>query len=491
MKKTLIIGAGPAGLAAAYELVKNSDIKPYVVEMTGQIGGISKTVNHDGYRMDMGGHRFFTKSKRVMDFWLDILPKAQNDADAEEKDDVMLQRSRLSRILYLNKFFDYPISLSYKTLKNLGFVRTMKIGFSYLRYAIAPIKDEKTLEQFFTNRFGKELYETFFKDYTEKVWGVLCNEIPADWGAQRVKGVSITAVIKDALKRIFKIKSKEVETSLISSFLYPKYGPGQLWEKCAEIIKREGGTVAINRRVIRFNVEGYKVVSAVVKNERTGKLEHVEVENVLSSMPVNELISSMGDAVPNSVQEVAKKLPYRDFITVGLVLKKVLLKDEKGTLKDNWIYVQENFVKVGRLQIFNNWSPYMSKDGNIFIGMEYFCNEGDELWEMTDEQMARFAIDEMVSLNIIDEEDVISTKVVHVPKAYPAYFGSYNRFQEIADFTDSIDNLYLIGRNGMHRYNNSDHSSLSAMYAVDVILGKETDKKGIWEVNTEKEYHEK
>ncbi len=491
MKKTLIIGAGPAGLAAAYEFVKNSDIKPYVVEMTSEIGGISKTVTHEGYRMDMGGHRFFTKSKRVKNFWLEILPQAKDDSDAEDNDDIMLERNRLSRILYLSKFFDYPISLSYKTLKNLGFIRTMKIGFSYIRYAIAPIKDEKTLEQFFINRFGKELYLTFFKDYTEKVWGVPCKEIPADWGAQRVKGVSISAVIKDALKKIFKIKSKNVETSLISSFLYPKYGPGQLWEKCAEIIEEDGGTVALNKKAVRFNLEGDKIVSAVIKDVNTGKLEHIDVENVLSSMPVNELISSMGDAAPSNVREVAKNLPYRDFITVGLVLKNVRLKDEKGTLNDNWIYIQENFVKVGRLQIFNNWSPYMSKDGNVFIGMEYFCNEGDELWEKKDEDMASFAIDEMVKLQIINKEDVISSKVVHVPKAYPAYFGTYNRFQEIADFTDGIDNLYLIGRNGMHRYNNSDHSSLSAMYAVDVILGKEADKKGIWEVNTEKEYHEK
>ncbi len=490
MKKTLIIGAGPAGLSAAYELLKKSDIKPLVVEKTSDIGGISKTVTHDGYRMDMGGHRFFTKSKRVMDFWLEILPQA-TDEEAKTKDDVMLKRNRLSRILYLGKFFDYPVSLSYKTLKNLGFIRMIKIGFSYVRYALFPIKKEKSLEDFFINRFGKELYKTFFKDYTEKVWGVPCTEIPADWGSQRIKGVSITAVLKDAIKRLLKIQSKKVETSLISSFLYPKYGPGQLWEKCAEIITDKGGAVELNKSAVKFDIKNNKIVSAQIKDEKTGNVVTIETENVISSMPVKELIAAMGSAVPNNVLEVAENLPYRDFLTVGLVLKSVLLKDDNGKLPDNWIYVQENFVKVGRLQIFNNWSPYMSKDNNIFIGMEYFCNEGDELWRKSEKEMAQFAIDEMVKLNIINKDDVLSYKVAYVPKAYPAYFGSYNRFEEISAFTDTIENLYLVGRNGMHRYNNSDHSSLAAMYAADLILGKETDKKGIWNVNTEKEYHEK
>jgi protoporphyrinogen oxidase len=520
-KKAIIIGAGPAGLTAAYELLQKTDIIPIVFEASGDIGGISKTINYKGNRIDLGGHRFFSKSERVMKWWQEILPlqgspskddllldrkiplsKDNNAPDPQKQDEVMLVRSRLSRIFFLRKFFDYPISLNLKTLQNLGILRIIRIGWSYLTIRLFPIKQEKNLEDFFINRFGKELYLTFFKNYTEKVWGVSCSKIKPEWGAQRIKGLSITKAIIHALKNIFSkdksLDQKKTETSLIEQFLYPKYGPGQLWEKVAELISEKGGMVKLNQKIVGIEINKDKIINVTTRNEKTGEELEVEGNYFFSCMPVKDLIKSMGEQIPKEVKEISEGLIYRDFITVGLLLKKMKIKNEtklktmNNVIPDNWIYIQERDVKVGRLQIFNNWSPYMVKDeNNVWIGLEYFCNEGDELWTMENKDFAEFAIDEFCKIDLIEKEDILDSVVIRMPKTYPAYFGSYDEFDKIRKFTDKFENLFLIGRNGMHRYNNQDHSMLTAMTAVENITNNIKTKDNIWEVNTEQEYHER
>lgn len=521
-KVAIIIGAGPAGLTAAYELLGKTDIQPVIFEMSSDIGGISKTINYKGNHIDLGGHRFFSKSDRVMKWWREMMPiqgmrpgavdityqnkkstlNVSNEGpDPEKVDIVMLIRSRLSRIFYLRSFFSYPVSISLDTVMNLGVVRMVRILFSYVYAAAFPIRDEKTLEDFMINRFGRELYKTFFKDYTEKVWGTACSNISAEWGAQRIKGLSITKTLIHAFQKIFRkdnsISQKGTETSLIEQFLYPKYGPGQMWQETARKIKLQGGELYMNSHVRSLTIVDGKAVSLTVLNSETQKETKVEGDYFFSTMPVQELIGSMqGDAVPRDVQEVAKGLQYRDFITVGILLKKLNVKTRRSNsvqtmVPDNWIYIQERDVKIGRLQLFNNWSPYMVKDPDtVWIGLEYFCNEGDELWRKSDEEFAKFAIDELVQIDFIEKNDVLDSTVIRMPKTYPAYFGTYDRFQEIKDFTDKIDNLFLIGRNGMHKYNNADHSMLTAMAAVDLIISGKKSKEDIWQVNTEEEYHE-
>ena len=519
-KTAIIIGAGPAGLTAAYELLEKTDIKPLIIEMTPDIGGISKTVNYKGNRIDIGGHRFFSKSDRVMKWWENIMPlqgapssddlildrdvtlSDQNNApDPEKSDIVMLVRNRLSRIFFLRSFFDYPISLKWNTFKNLGLIRITRIGLSYLKARVIPIKDEKSLEDFIINRFGRELYLTFFKDYTEKVWGVPCSQIKPDWGAQRIKGLSITKTLLHAVKTIMvkdeSVGQKSIETSLIDRFMYPKLGPGQLWEEVARIVESRGGVIRMNSELVGLTLENDEITSATVRDTDTGQIENISGNYFFSSMPVKQLIASMGLQKEAVVNEVANGLTYRDFLTVGLLMRKLKINNEtnrksvNNIVPDNWIYIQEREVKVGRLQIFNNWSPYMVKDPDtVWIGMEYFCNEGDDIWTMPDDQLIRFGITELASIDIIDKKDVLDATVIRMPKAYPAYFGTYDRFDEIREFTDQIGNLFLIGRNGMHRYNNSDHSMLTAMVAVENIIQNKKSKDNIWTVNTEKDYHE-
>ena len=519
-KTAIIIGTGPAGLTAAYELLIKTDIKPIIFEVSSDIGGISKTINYKGNRIDLGGHRFFSKSERVMKWWQEILPlqgapskddlildrniplsKETDAPDPQKQDEVLLVRSRLSRIFFLRKFFNYPISLNLKTLQNLGILRIIRIGWSYLTIRLFPIRKEKNLEDFFINRFGKELYLTFFKDYTEKVWGVPCSKIKPEWGAQRIKGLSITKAIIHALKNIFSkdvsIDQKKTETSLIGQFLYPKYGPGQLWEKVAELITEKGGEVNLNQKVVGIETNKDKIISVIIRNEKTGKELEIESDYFFSCMPVKDLINSMKN-VPGNINEIANGLIYRDFITVGLLLNKLKIKNHtkhktiNDIVPDNWIYIQERDVKAGRLQIFNNWSPYMVKDeNNVWIGLEYFCNEGDELWNMADKDFAEFAVNEFCKIGIIEKEDVLDSVVIRMPKTYPAYFGTYDQFDMIREFTDKIENLFLIGRNGMHRYNNQDHSMLTAMTAVENIINNIKTKDNIWNINTEQEYHEK
>jgi protoporphyrinogen oxidase len=515
-KKAIIIGAGPAGLTAAYELLTRAPgIQPIVLEKSDYLGGISRTVRYKGNRMDIGGHRFFSKSDRVMEWWLMHLPM-ENKAGADisyqnqsrrvngnsiqpDGDRVMLLRARKSRIYFMRKFFDYPISLTTDTLRKLGVIRTMRIGMSYLRRAIFPLREQKNLEQFFINRFGGELYRTFFKSYTEKVWGVSCQEIDAEWGAQRIKELSVWKTVLHFVSKSFSGRPKDVaqkgtETSLIEQFLYPKFGPGQMWETVAEKVKQMGAVIVMEQDVARVHVENGRV-TAVTTQSKSGESQRFDGDYFFSTMPMQELIRAMDCAVPEPVRSVSDGLIYRDFITVGLLLQDMKIKDEtpagKKFIADNWIYIQEPDVFAGRLQIFNNWSPHLvATPGTVWMGVEYFCNEGDGLWTRSDDEMKQLAAEELDKIGIIEQKHVLDATVIRMPKTYPAYFGTYNRFHELREWLDAVENLFLVGRNGMHRYNNQDHSMLTAMTAVDNIIAGRLDKANIWDVNTEMEYHE-
>jgi protoporphyrinogen oxidase len=571
-KKAIIIGAGPAGLTAGLELLRRSEIIPVIFEASDEIGGISRTIRYKGNRMDIGGHRFFSKSDRVMQWWMELMPpdaslpgsdaeaskgKAHGEpleisyqgkrrvvevparlseepplrglgpllgdaddedtephGDAEEDsvdgqvfvqepanpDLVMLIRPRRSRIYYLRKFFDYPITLTANTLKNLGLTRMVRVGISYAMSRVHQIKPEKSLEDFLINRFGRELYLTFFKSYTEKVWGTPCHEISAEWGAQRIKGLSLTTAVKHLLKKMFSSKQsgelaqKGTETSLIERFMYPKFGPGQLWEHVADLIRQKGGEIHMGWKVERIHFcEGPELRVASIDAVRAdGARQTVAGDYFFSTMPMRELIRAMDIEVPANVLEVSDGLQYRDFITVGLLADRLKVKEpDGGLLKDTWIYIQEPDVLLGRLQIFNNWSPYLVSDPTkVWIGLEYFCYDTDDLWKMEDERLKQFAIAEVAKIGILEAADVSDAHVVRVPKTYPAYFGTYDRFDELKTFTNRIDNLFLVGRNGMHKYNNQDHSMLTAMHAVDGIIAGNVDKQVLWDINTEQEYHE-
>lgn len=565
-KIAVIAGAGPAGLTAAYELLKRTDVKPIVLEVTDAIGGIAQTFNYKGNRIDIGGHRFFSKSDRVMKWWFNILPRqgapAADDLekehevdfaaeaiveylcpecaptpdpsptvgggltlrrpapDPEKEDQVMLQRPRLSRIYYHKSFFPYPIGITLTVARRLGIINTGLIGLSYIKAKIFPVRDETYLDAFFINRFGRRLYETFFKDYTEKVWGVPCGQIRADWGAQRIKGLSlkraVTHAIKDLLTSDFKKAQQERETSLITRFFYPKYGPGQMWETVMEQIRKCGGEVREKRRVVGLRweqVAGYglregqpatgnqqpatsRVVSITIENVDTGKREEMPCDYFFSTMPIRHLISMMHPKPDDRVCEVAEGLVYRDFLTVGLLLKKLHVQEHgkkpSTSVPDNWIYVQDGGVNVGRIQIFNNWSPYMVADrkNSVWIGLEYFVNEGDKLWVMSDKDLITLGISEMGKIGFAQGSDILDACVLRMPKAYPAYFGSYDQLDVVRDFTIRFSNLFLVGRNGMHRYNNQDHSMLTAMTAVDNIVAGRIDHRNIWDVNVEPTYHE-
>ncbi len=515
MKKVIIIGAGPAGLTAANELLKDKEYEVIVLEETNEIGGISRTVKYNGNRMDIGGHRFFSKDERILDYWKEIMPIQGKDAyddkklgkqkklqeggpDPEKEDNVMLIRNRVSRIFYLKKFFDYPISMKKETFTNMGFSRTIKSGFSYLK-SIVIKKKEDSLENFYINRFGKVLYSMFFEKYTEKVWGRHPSKISADWGAQRVKGVSIKAVIKDMFTKKFgKADNKNVETSLIEEFWYPKLGPGQLWEKLATIVEEKGGTILKNHKVTNINIKDNQIIS--VECEVDGQIKQIDGDIFISSMPLKDLVSGMqGQEIPEEVLKIAEGLPYRDFMTVGLLVNKLKIKNEtniktlSNIVPDCWIYVQESDVKLGRIQIFNNWSPYLveNPEDTVWIGLEYFANENDEYWNMSDKEFIDFAINELESIGIIEKDDVLDAHREKVKKAYPAYFDTYSQIDELIKYIDTYSNLYCIGRNGQHRYNNMDHSMLTAIEAVNNIKNNKQSRENIWNVNTENEYHEK
>lgn len=512
----VVIGAGPAGLTAAFELLERTRIRPIVVEGSGEIGGLARTIVHGGNRMDLGGHRFFSKSDRVMRWWLSFLPieaaapdrfvlAYQGQArdleglpsgpDPEREDRVMLVRSRRSRILFGRKVYDYPLQLSLDTLSKLGIARVLRIGATYGHRVLRPRRPEVTLEDFFINRFGDELYRTFFRAYTEKVWGRSCAEITAEWGAQRVKGLSIGRALRDSLRRRVRGRTRDLaqkgqETSLIERFLYPKLGPGSLWETVAGEIMARKGEIHLHSRVVGLETEGARVTAAVVEDARTGSRVVLPTDYVFSTMPVVDLVRALRPAAPDAVRDVAEGLAYRDFITVGLLLRRLGLGGEEH-LTDNWIYIQEPDVQVGRLQIFNNWSPYMVRDPRtVWVGLEYFCSVGDALWGRSDTEIRALAARELQTIADIGADDVLDGVVVRAPRAYPAYYGTYDRFDLLRGWADRFENLFLLGRNGMHRYNNQDHSMLAAMVAVDNLVAGVTAKDAIWAVNTETDYHE-
>lgn len=524
MKKAIIIGAGPAGLTAAYQLLKETDIHPVILEESEYIGGISRTAEYKGNRIDIGGHRFFSKNEQVNEIWKQLMPLqgapskddkqlgrdvplTEGGPDPEKTDHVSLIRTRVSRIFFLHKFFDYPISMKPETFINMGFVRTMKAGFGYL-YSCVVKREENSLEDFYINRFGKPLYSMFFEDYTEKVWGIHPSRIAADWGAQRVKELSLGKMVLELLAKLVNPKHKTNSTSLIEQFMYPKKGPGQLWEEMADEIIKMGGEIIRNQKATAvFSENGQITGIECTRTVSTGEASAEQLTDektvytgdyYFSTMPVKDLVHAMGGCVPANVKDIAENLPYRDFITVGLLVDKLLLanktkmKTVNNIVPDCWIYIQERDVKIGRLQIFNNWSPYMPahNEDTVWLGLEYFCTEGDSMWNMPPEDFIKFAVSELVKIGMISRNDVLDATHIRVRKAYPAYFGSYNEFDKVETYLSSFDNLFCIGRNGQHRYNNMDHSMLTAIEAVNAIKNGSTDKTTIWNVNTEKEYHE-
>lgn len=514
MKKALIIGAGPAGLTAAYELLtKSEDIEVVVFEESDCFGGISKTVNYKGNRMDMGGHRFFSKIPEVNTWWDQMLPMqghptyddilldrpmplCEGGPDPEKEDRVMLTRHRVSRILFDTKFYDYPISLKPETFKNFGILTTLKVGFSYLGAMFRKLPEDN-LENFYINCFGRKLYSMFFEYYTENLWGRHPSEIDASWGAQRTKGLSILGIIKDFFGKLFKVKNRKVNTSLIEEFKYPKLGPGQLWDVTASEVEKLGGTIIKNARVTKIHKNEDNKLTGVTY-VKDGEEVSVDGDYIISSMPVKDLVAGMND-VPSEPARIAAGLPYRDYMTLGVLVPKINLvnktniKTVNNIIPDCWIYVQDRNVKLGRFQIYNNWSPYMIKDleHTVWIGLEYFVNEGDEYWNMTEEEFAKIGVAEMIKLGLISNADeVLDVHMEKVKKAYPAYFDTYDEMDKLIEYLSSIENLYCVGRNGQHRYNNIDHSMVTSFEAVKNILNGTKDKSNIWSVNTEQEYHE-
>lgn len=517
MKKALIIGAGPAGLTAAYELLTKTSIIPIIIEKGAQVGGLSKTINHNGNLLDIGGHRFFSKHKAIIDWWLNILPLEdlrENKRDVElsyqnkkvlmevssllsrEKDNVMLLRQRKSRIYYNNNFFDYPLKLNWNTLSNLGVKKIIKISFSYTYAKLFPIRPEHSLGDFFHNRFGSDLYQTFFKSYTEKVWGVPCADMPATWGHQRIKKLNVTRTLLNSFSSLFykdrSLSQTDTDTSLIQQFLYPKFGPGQLWEEVAEKIKSLGGSIVLNTEVskINFNLDDKSFNLEGICKDGTKLLMYADY--CFSTMPIKELINKFNQFnIPDRIQGIANGLKYRDFMIVGILadVSKNGLSEKK--IDDNWIYIQDSNIRAGRVQFFNNWSPNMVENpSHSWIGVEYFVNSTDDFWQQEDTKIKDIAISEMIKVGLVEKGTVIDSVVVREEKAYPSYDGTYKNFDEIISFLDEIENLYLIGRNGMHRYNNTDHSMLTAMEAVANIINNKTTKSNIWDINTEDDYHE-
>ena len=486
----VIIGAGPAGLTAALELLERTDIQPIVLEATDAIGGLARTVQYKGNRLDIGGHRFFSKSERVNEWWARHMPRT---ADPATPDHVMLLRPRRSRIYFLRQFFAYPLTLSAGMLRRLGLRRSLAIVLSYAWQQLRPHPAPQTLEQFFTQRFGRELYETFFKSYTEKVWGVPCKEIPARWGAQRIRGLSLSRTLLHQLRSRFSrtaTASQPAETSLCEQFLYPKLGPGQLWEFIARQIVERGGEVRLQTMASELCVAGDNV-HCVHALHASGAQACIPADFVLSTMPIPALIRALGGGVPQHIQQIANGLRFRDFLTVGLLAKRLTVKPGGAPLNDTWIYIQEPGIRMGRLQIFNNWSISMVADPDtVWLGLEYFCTEGDDLWTMSDEALERFAATELATMGLLHLSDVLDAHVVRVPKAYPAYLGTYDHFDQLRNYMDRFGNLFLVGRNGMHRYNNQDHSMLAAMTAVDQIASGLVDRDALWQINTEPDYHE-
>ena len=512
---TLIIGAGPAGLTAGLELLRAGYPQVTILEATDDIGGISKTVNYKGNRIDIGGHRFFSKSDWVMDWWRNVLPVARpagargdthlayqgqqrllgaGQVTASEADDnVLLVRNRQSRIYFGGNFFDYPLKPGLDLVRKMGVGRCLQFAGSYVGAAASPIRPERTLEDFFINRFGRQLYLQFFKDYTEKVWGVPCRDISADWGAQRIKSLSIGSAAKQALKKLVTGQTDTQHTSLIESFLYPKYGPGQMWEAAAREFERLGGQLLRGLRVDEIHREDRRITRVLARDDRGQRLAF-DASAVVSTMPIRELAQALRPAADAPALAIASGLEYRDFITVGLLYRRMSAKvsGKARHVNDNWIYIQEPGVKVGRVQVFNNWSPHMVADPDtVWLGLEFFARDDDDLWALGDDALKALAMREMQQLGLADEAELLDATVLRQPKAYPGYFGAaFQRFDELRGWLDGLDNLYLCGRNGMHRYNNQDHSMLSARLAAQAIMNHGAGREAIWAVNIDDDYHE-
>jgi protoporphyrinogen oxidase len=461
-KSFLIIGAGPAGLTAAHELLKYQK-KPIVLEQCQHVGGISRTEIYKGYRFDIGGHRFYTKNQEINKLWHDMLGPAFGTV------------KRLSRIYYNQHYFHYPLKLG-NTLKNLGFVESARILISYLLVKLWPCHEETTFEHWVINRFGRRLYDTFFKVYTEKVWGIPCDQIQAEWAAQRIKGLSFKSVIMNALGN-----GTQNAHTLIDEFHYPQLGPGMMWEAFQTQIQQAGGQVQLGTRAKRIRHEAHRIKHVIAHNG-TETIE-LPVEQLISTLPISELIKQLDPAPPFEVLQAAHGLKYRAFVLVGLIL------DKADIFPDNWIYIHDPSVKVGRIQNFKNWSPNMVADPNkTSLGMEYFCDEGDEIWTQSDEKLIALAMQEVCQLGFICTDKIEAGYVIRQPKAYPVYDAQYQKhLQIIQDFLTPFDNLQTIGRNGMHRYNNMDHSMLMGLLAARNIMGEKND---LWRENTDQAYYE-
>ena len=462
----VVIGAGPAGLTAAYEIVKRGG-KVEVFEGDAVVGGISRTVEIDGWRFDIGGHRFFTKVAAVENLWHEILP-----------DEDFLLRPRMSRIFYDGKYYDYPLRAS-NALKNIGPIEAVRAVLSYVWARVRPPKDQTNYEGWLVSRFGWRLYRRFFKTYTEKVWGVEVKQMPADWAAQRVKGLSLSNAIWNAITP----RRKQTKiTSLIEEFQYPKFGPGMMWEKCAELVTAGGGQVHLQSRVVGISRDA-KGATSVSVQDSSGEVRQVSASHVISTMPMAKLVDTFEPALPADVVTAGHELTYRDFLTVALVIP------EELAFPDNWIYIHAAEVKVGRIQNFGSWSPFMVKEGRTCLGLEYFVFEGDELWNASDEELIARGKAELEWLGLVNAGDVEMGFVFRMPKAYPYYDYTYqSNVKTISDYLkSSVPNVHLIGRNGMHKYNNQDHSMLTAMLTVENIYGAQHD---VWSVNVEEEYHE-
>jgi protoporphyrinogen oxidase len=462
----LIIGAGPAGLTAAFQLAKAGKTA-MVLEADSVVGGISRSPERDGWRFDIGGHRFFTKVKPVEDLWHEILP----DSD-------FLMRPRMSRIYYNGKYYDYPLK-AMNALRNLGPIEAVRCVLSYAWARVRPPGNQTNFEGWTTARFGSRLYHHFFKTYTEKVWGVPASELQADWAAQRIKNLSLSKAIVNAV--LPKRNQKEI-TSLIEEFQYPKYGPGMMWERCRDLVEAAGTKVLMNTKVTRISHSG-GVATAVVGESSDGIESEYPCSAVMSSMPITALLRSMDPPVPDEVRKAADDLHYRDFLTIALVVP------EEAGFPDNWIYVHSPDVKLGRIQNFGSWSPYLVKEGRTCLGLEYFVFEGDEHWNMPDHELVELGKRELAILGLVDPSAVEAGYVVRMPKAYPYYDGDYKANVDVLRgwLATNAANVYPVGRNGMHKYNNQDHSMYTAMLSVENLLGADHD---VWAVNVEEDYHE-
>ncbi len=462
-RRVVVIGAGPAGLTAAYDLTRRG-VPTFVFDQDDQVGGLAKTVTYKGFRFDIGGHRFFTKVSTVRELWHELL-----GAD-------LLQRPRLSRIFYGGRFFDYPLKAT-NVLTNLGPVTSAAVLLSYLRARIAPIRPEVSFEDWICNRFGRRLFDLFFKSYTEKVWGIPCDQIGAQWAAQRIKGLSLWTAV---LSMIRSAKDGRIKT-LIHEFEYPRLGPGMMWEACRDRIEEAGGRVVLGSRIVELRHDGTRVRSVVV--EERGERRTEPVSHVISTMPMRHLVRCASPSAPDDVRDAAERLKYRDFLTVALII------DQVEVFPDNWIYIHDPSVRVGRIQNFKNWSPEMVPDASLTcLGLEYFCTQGDTLWQMRDDELIDLATREIAAIGLIRPDRVIDATVMRVQKAYPVYDEGYvEAIGRVRAWAEQFTNLQLVGRNGMHKYNNQDHSMLTARLAVRNLFGEHHD---LWSINADEEYHE-